>query len=425
MIAWRNFTFAAVGLCALTAFQFQVAGALAADSSAGEIFTRRILPIFNSPQPSSCVQCHLAGVDLKNYILPTHEKTFLSLRDQGLVDLAKPADSKILKLINMQDAQKPGANLIHQQVREAELAAFRAWIEACAADPALSKAPKLSAKALAQPARPNEVIRHARKDRLLQSFEDNIWAMRFRCMSCHIEGTPENAKLVKENGEQVAWMKREGAEATMNYLIGSHLIDVDKPLQSELLLKPLNEVKHGGGQKFIVGDQGYQAFRNWLEDYAKIAKDRYPTAASLPKIDTRTQRFGSQAWIKLQNAKPAWGAMLLQTDIYAWDAAAKKWEATPIASTDRLANAKWGWQHTLTLLADRDSARAKSWSSGKPALPPGKYLVKVYVDQEGNAGKNWQQGRVASDYVGQMEIDARWSEGYGAMTLIDANRLKP
>ncbi len=43
-----------------------------------------------SPNPSSCAQCHLATVDLKNYILPSHEKTFLSLRDQGLIDMDNP-----------------------------------------------------------------------------------------------------------------------------------------------------------------------------------------------------------------------------------------------------------------------------------------------------------------------------------------------
>src|SRR5262245_57106413 len=54
-------------------------------ASPQEIFERRIVPIFKSPNPSSCTQCHLAGVDLKDYILPSHEKTFLSLRDQGLI----------------------------------------------------------------------------------------------------------------------------------------------------------------------------------------------------------------------------------------------------------------------------------------------------------------------------------------------------
>src|ERR1700685_1152712 len=77
-----------------------------ADVSGGEpspqqVFEKRILPIFRSSDPSSCVQCHLAGVELKSYILPSHEKTFRSLRDQGLIDLASPEKSKILKLIQM------------------------------------------------------------------------------------------------------------------------------------------------------------------------------------------------------------------------------------------------------------------------------------------------------------------------------------
>ena len=35
------------------------------------IFEKRILPIFQSDMPSSCAECHLSGVDLKEYIRPT------------------------------------------------------------------------------------------------------------------------------------------------------------------------------------------------------------------------------------------------------------------------------------------------------------------------------------------------------------------
>src|SRR5213080_2142254 len=111
-----------------------------------QIFEKRILPIFKSPQPSSCVDCHLAGVDLKNYILPSHEKTFLSLRDQGMIDIAKPEESRILRLIAMGENQ--GAALINEKVRKAELAAFSEWVKACAADPKLKEAPRLAASEL-------------------------------------------------------------------------------------------------------------------------------------------------------------------------------------------------------------------------------------------------------------------------------------
>jgi hypothetical protein len=122
-----------LGTCACV---FWACALRAADkASPREVFEKRILPIFRSPNPSSCTQCHLGGVDLKDYILPSHEKTFRSLRDQGLIDLTDPKGSKILKLISMREARTEGAALIHEKTRRAELEAFTAWIEACAADP--------------------------------------------------------------------------------------------------------------------------------------------------------------------------------------------------------------------------------------------------------------------------------------------------
>ena len=67
------------------------------------MFEKRILPIFKSPNPSSCTECHLANLDIKNYILSTSEKTFLSMRDQGLVNIKEPEKSRILKFIAMKD----------------------------------------------------------------------------------------------------------------------------------------------------------------------------------------------------------------------------------------------------------------------------------------------------------------------------------
>src|SRR5678810_1272499 len=102
-----------------------------------------------------------------------------SLRDQGMIDLAKPADSKILRLIGMGDNQ--GAALVSAKVRKIELEAFTEWIKASCADPKLRDAPKLAASELAQPKRPDEVIRHDRIDAVLASFEKNVWSQRFRC----------------------------------------------------------------------------------------------------------------------------------------------------------------------------------------------------------------------------------------------------
>ena len=109
-----------------------------------EVFEQRIMPIFKSPRPASCVQCHLAGVDLKNYILPSHEQTFASLRDLGMIDLAEPKKSKILSLISMGNKYADNAaRLIHEKTRKAEYEAFEAWITACCNDPKLRELPRL------------------------------------------------------------------------------------------------------------------------------------------------------------------------------------------------------------------------------------------------------------------------------------------
>ncbi len=391
---------------------------------AAKVFEERILPIFKSPNPSSCTRCHLASVDLKDYILPSAKDTFLALREQGLIDLDKPENSKILKLINRGSDDTKGSGLITAKLQKAEYDAFSAWVKACAVDPALRNAPKAD-KVPTLATKPVEVVRHARKDRLLESFETNIWSMRFRCMNCHTEGSPQNDKLVKENGARVAWFKKEGPEATMEYLLASKLIDLEKPEKSLLLTKPLNEVKHGGGIKFVVGDQGYKAFRAWIEDVVAIETGKYAKAGDLPKPESGPKQFGTDIWLKLSPTPDAWGDKLLQVDLYAWDAKAGAWEKEPIATSDRTV---WGkgkqWQHSLTLLAVPASERAKTWSTRKPALPGGKYLAKVYVDANEKSKKNWKDPLGADEFIGQVEIQSRWPEGYGAMTIMDAGKVR-
>ena len=417
---WKPARLAAL---ALTLFAAWPVPGRAAEPTPAEVFERRIAPIFKSPNPSSCVQCHLAGVDLKDYILPDAERTFRSLRDQGLIDLDAPEKSKIVKLIDMgREAKTP--NAVAAKLREAEREAFVAWIGACAADPKLRAAPKLDGKLRALPPRPVEVIRHARTDRVLESFETNVWAWRFRCMNCHTEGTPQNDKYRKEYGDRVAWVKKDGPAATLDHLIASKLIDPAKPEQSLLLRKPLGE-NHEGGLKFVVGDDGYKGFRTWIEDVAAIRSDRYAAAKDLPPAAAGPERFGTDLWLKLTACPPEWGDKFLQARVFAWDDETKTWSDTPVAVSDRVVFGKGAlWQHNLTLLAAKDSGRAKAWRAGKPSLPEGKYLLRVYLDAEGRLAKDWKAALGDTDFAGQVEFSAKWRAGYGAMTAVDAAKVK-
>ena len=49
-------------------------------NSALAVFKERILPIFRSPEPSSCMECHLGFVDLKDYISADQGETFAADR---------------------------------------------------------------------------------------------------------------------------------------------------------------------------------------------------------------------------------------------------------------------------------------------------------------------------------------------------------
>jgi len=398
-------------------------------SESQSVFERRILPIFNSPTPSSCTTCHLAGVDLKDYILPSHQKTFLSLRDQGLIDLDKPANSKILRLIAMGADQKEGAALITSKMQKMEYEAFRDWIVASCREPQLRRAAKLKTADLAQPTRPVEVIRHARKDHVLESFTKHVWSQESRCSGCHMSGGAENAKKVAEFGEKVNWIRPEGPEATMRFIVENGLIDTQRPERSLLLLKPLNEVKHGGGQKMMLGDLGYKAFRSWIEDYAKIVNNRYQSAADLPATVSGKAKdvkvFGTEIWLKLNNTPPEWADRLLQVTVRAWDTQENRWEDDPIAISDRRVAGKVSvWQHSLMLLARKGSARAMAWTQEKATLSAGRYLLKVHVDRAERLQKDWTASFGEEEYAGQAEIESRWSEGYGKMTVIEASQMR-
>ena len=125
---------------------------------------------------------------------------------------------------------------------------------------------------------------------------------------------------MKEHGQRVAWFKKGGPEATMDYLLASKLIDLDDPEKSLLLTKPLNTVKHGGGIKFVIGDQGYKAFRAWIEDVVAMKTGKYATAADLPPTENGPKQFGTEMWLKIDKTPDAWGDKLLQANVFAWDA---------------------------------------------------------------------------------------------------------
>jgi hypothetical protein len=107
--------------------------------------------------------------------------------------------------------------------------------------------------------------------------------------------------------------------------------------------------------------------------------------------------------------------MLLQADLYRKTDSG--WSEFRVATSDRPVFGKGNlWQHSLSLTAPRGSQWAKELDAKR--LPPGKYLVKVFVDPTGKLQKDFTAELTEDDFVGEVEIESQWPVGYGKMTIV-------
>ncbi|MCA9030425.1 MAG: hypothetical protein KDA66_06420 [Planctomycetaceae bacterium] len=406
---FRNTLATTLGLLAVTyaSNAFAQSGERTPTANSLAVFEQRILPILQSQKPSSCSECHLSGVDLKEYIRPTQTETFASLVAGGLIDVEKPDDSKLLQFISRTPA-KP--NLVTEKVRRLEYEAFRAWIQAAVSDPKV-----LNSSAKAEPIGPqipDEVIRHARQDRVLASFMENIWTEVGRCAACH--SPDKKQKQVKEHGEQVSWIKLNDPAATLAYMVEHGIIDPKEPEGSLLLTKPTMQVDHGGGQKMVVGDRSYKQFRRFIDDYAAVVAGKYKSTDELPQVASEVSVV-TDIWLKIEGVPESFDKMLLQADLYRQTDSG--WSQFRVATSDRPVFGKGRfWQHSLSLTAPRDSKWANEITAQR--LPPGRYLIKLYVDRTGKLQRDFTTELDEKDFVGQVEVDSRWPAGYGKTTVV-------
>lgn len=386
-----------------------------AQASSREIFDRRIAPLMSTQNPSSCAECHLGGVDLKDYIGATEAQTFASLREQGLVDLKNPDGSKILRLIKMSSPQSP---LVTRQVRNQEYQAFRDWLRACVADKKLTAAPRPAASEVKRPPVPDAVVRHGRIDQVLARFEAEVWAQQQRCAGCHAAGSELNRKHVEQHGDRMNWVVRGDPRATLARVIERHLVDAETPAKSLLLTKPTMEVAHGGGRKMLVGDAGYKAFRRFIDDYAAIVSETYRTANALPPAP-RERLVSTEFWLKLENTPPAWANHLLGVDLYAYDTATGDRSRERVATSDRgVAGQLKLWQHNLDLVVPAGSSKTVD-------LAQGRYLARIYVDQQDRLKQDWTRELRQAEYLaGEVELPAGWRPGYGNMKTVNVADLR-
>ena len=384
-------------------------------SAAADVFSERILPILRSKNSSSCTECHFSGVELSDYIVEDQAATFAALRSAGLIDVQNPDKSKILTFIS----RKPKTSTPElRTLRAREHQAFRSWLRAAVRDPELLKA---KATVSVGTELPDEVIRHARKDRVLSSFVENIWSEVGRCVNCHSPDRNRNKigrnGQTKEDIDAISWIVPNNPAATLENLVDSGNIDFDDPVDSQLLTKPTALVKHGGGPKFPVGSRADKNFRRFLIDYAAVINGKYKNAKQLPK-PSKTVAVATGQHLRILNLPRGLDKKLLRIDIHrvSRNHPSKEVWATaegPIAGQDRK------WQGLIFATALRDSRRAKMLKPEQP-IPGGRYIVKIYIDRFNKTKKNRDYELGKDEFFGQVPIQGAWKPGWREPKIIQA-----
>jgi hypothetical protein len=255
----------------------------AATCSADEglrLYDERIDPLFRDDRPSTCNQCHLSGINLRQYVQATPCETYACMVQQRLIDEEQPKDSKVLAWI---ERATPKSELITQQVIDAEYSAFLEWIsfnsrcQECKDVACPLPTDGGGAFCPDEGEDPHAVLSDAgfldpggcTESDLEAVFRNSVYSQRGRCSPCHFN-TPESGEYEAPIWIEVTPDCETASRLTMDHVLRNGYLDLDDPTQSLLLLKPLAEsnggLPHGGGDKFdSIDDPGYQSFLHFIE----------------------------------------------------------------------------------------------------------------------------------------------------------------
>lgn len=246
-------------------------------SDAGDLYQRKIAPLFATDRPQTCNQCHLSGVDLSLFVRANMCETRACLVDLGLVDLKNPDQSEVLSWI---ERAHPDSALITQDVIDQEYDAFKEFVEQMArcggeACPGVRCPATSDQQACGSPKQQPSGAVIVPSDTACDSltvestFRDSVYVWRDRCFPCHFTSAPNTAP-----GAPLFFDVRNdcnsGSLETFHDIVTQGLIDTNDPTQSLLLRKPLavedGGVTHGGGAKFDgTDDPSYASFLSFIE----------------------------------------------------------------------------------------------------------------------------------------------------------------
>lgn len=380
--------------------------------SPSEIYQRRVIPLLQSSKASSCSECHLQGVKLGDFLTNDPKASFASLRARGWIDTDNPADSKLLQFI----AKRPDDSTdLMDQVRKSELEGIGQWIRASVQDPESlnTPLPELNDLKLDE-----ALIRHARKDHVLERFVDVVWSQFERCANCH--SPDRNAKQVEKNGEQMSWIVPNSPGETLQLLEERKLIDFDNPSASLMKTKALGQDDHGGGIKFPVDGQTDREWGQFLTDYAAIKQARYAESSDIPAFDSiRTWRTGLHLRLKELPTLPAGQYAVISMHRIGADGDVSE-EAVAIGE-GRVSKDGSSWSTSLMLLEPTKLRHTHAPVDWNALLPDGRYQFRwIVVDDSSTSIERI----LAMPSKLRTNIDSLWKSGHSTAKSISYGAFK-
>jgi hypothetical protein len=83
-----------------------------------------------------------------------------------------------------------------------------------------------------------------------------------------------------------------------------------------------------------------------------------------------------------------------------------------------------GWLFLFGPDGAGDGKEPTAVRSGSPKLPPGRYLIKVYIDRKNRLTDDPTVFLGEAEYAGQAEIQAKWGEGFPQAEAISGKLMK-
>ena len=373
--------------------------------SPAEIYQRRIIPLLKSSDANSCSECHLQGIDLKQFLFEDPLRTFAELRARGWIDIDAPKKSKLLDFIGRHSED---SSELQRKVRETEFNALRMWIEAAVKDSTLLETPLAKIDDLTIDA---ALVRHARSDQIDERFISTIWSQLERCANCH--SPDRNQKQVEKNGEQMSWIVPKSPNKTLQLLVERKLINIESPEKSLLLTKAIGEESHGGGIKFPSGGQTDRSWSRFLEDYSKTFLGAYQSSTELPNQPwIRSWRSGLH--LRIAGFPSDWAGRFLVLKFYRQKSDGLYFEAPSAIAESRVSSESLRWGNSLSLLDDPSVGIVdpKVPISIPEALPDGTYQARIWLVED--AEKNGETAE-PTKIIGVIELNAPWIPGHSSV----------